>query len=387
MIEKEVSELRRQLRPDRSGISKVYGCYVNENRTIVSTFEQSLGLVTQEEAESYLGLLKKSLSGALGKNLHDVPFTNEQVMHGEAHALLCRLRDSRLEDAGARDELYQKVISCVSLGENYLILLAHNAYDVPYRGKDDLSGDSEDVFSHILCSICPVKKTKPGLGYDYQQQVFCSIAGSWLVSPPQLDFLFPAFDDRTTNLYSALCYTRSDDDAHEAFLQTIFQAEALKPAMEQRRSFESVLSGALEEECSMTVVQAVHEQLSDMIQLHKESRVPEPLFVPRTAIEEVLEDCGVSEQHLDAFQKQFDETFGAGQAVSPKNIIDSRRFDIQTPGVTIHVKPEARALVQTKTIDGIHYIMIRAEDNVEVSGVNIRFEPEQPAGQTEPSPS
>ena len=131
MIEKEVSELRRQLRPDRSGISKVYGCYVNENRTIVSTFEQSLGLTTQEESEAYLGLLKKSLSGTLGKNLLDIPFSNEQVMHGEAHALLMKLRDSRLEDADARNTFYQKVISCVSLGENYLILIAHNAYDVP----------------------------------------------------------------------------------------------------------------------------------------------------------------------------------------------------------------------------------------------------------------
>ena len=378
MIEKEVSELRRQLRPDRSGISKVYGCYVNENRTIVSTFEQSLGLTTQEESEAYLGLLKKSLSGTLGKNLLDIPFSNEQVMHGEAHALLMKLRDSRLEDADARNTFYQKVISCVSLGENYLILMAHNAYDVPYRGKDDLelSDGSEDVFSHIICSICPVKKSKPGLGYDYQQQSFCTIAGNWLVSPPQLGFLFPAFADRTTNLYNSLCYTRSDDDAHEEFISTIFQAEAPKPAMEQRRSFETVLSASLEEECSMEVVQAVHEQLSDLIQMHKESKVPEPLMINRETVEEVLEDCGVSEQHLDAFQEQFDAAFGAGQTVSPKNIIDNRRFDIKTTGVTIQVKPEARDLIQTKTIDGIKYILIRAEDNVEVSGVTIQFEPE-----------
>ena len=117
--------------------------------------------------------------------------------------------------------------------------------------------------------------------------------------------------------------------------------------------------------------------------MHKESKVPEPLMIDRQTIEEVLEDCGVSEQRLDAFQEQFDVAFGAGQTVSPKNIIDNRRFDIKTTGVTIHVKPEARDLVQTKTIDGIKYIMIRAEDNVEVSGVTIQFEPERTAEQTE----
>ena len=120
----------------------------------------------------------------------------------------------------------------------------------------------------------------------------------------------------------------------------------------------------------------MHEQFSDLIQMHKESKVPEPLMINRETVEEVLEDCGVSEQHLDAFQEQFDAAFGAGQTVSPKNIIDNRRFDIKTTGVTIQVKPEARDLIQTKTIDGIKYILIRAEDNVEVSGVTIQFEPE-----------
>lgn len=382
MIEKEIAELRRQLRPDRTGIAKVYGCYVNENRTIVSTFEQSLGLTTQEETEAYLSLLKKSLSGTLGKNLRDIAFRNEQVMNGEEHALLMKLRSSALEDSDALQTFYNRVISCVSFDENYLILIAHSAYDVPYRGRDDLDLEdgSDDVFSHLICSICPVKKSKPGLGYDYQQQAFCTISGDWLVSPPQLGFLFPAFDDRKTNLYNALCYTKSTDDAHEAFIDTIFHTAVPQPAAEQKRSFESVLSRSLENECSMEVVQTVHEQLSDMIQMHKESKVPEPLLIHRSAVEEVLEDCGVSEKHLDAFNEQFDAAFGEDRPVSPRNIIDNRRFEVKSSNVTIQVKPEARDLVQTRTIDGIRYILIRAEDDVEVNGVSIQFDEPVAAG-------
>ena len=385
MNEKEVSELRRQLRPDRCNIAKVYGCYVNEDRTIISTFEQSLGLTTQEESEAYLGLLKKSLSGTLGKNLVDIAFSNEQVMNGAEHALLMQLRSSALTDSDALQSFYEKVISCVSFDAKYLILIAHNAYDVPYRGKDDLELDdgSEDVFSHLICSICPVKQTKPGLGYDYNQHMFCTFAGDWLVSAPQLGFLFPAFDDRSTNLYNALCYTKSADDAHEEFIDTIFHTQAPKPADEQKRDFESVLSNALEEECSIEVVQAVHEQLSNLIDMHKESKVPEPLMIHRDAVEEVLEDCGISDKRMDAFCEKFDTTFGADQAVSPKNIIDNKRFDIKTSNVTIHVKPEARDLVQTKTIDGIKYIMIRAEESVEVNGVNIQFESDAAASAVE----
>lgn len=381
MNEKEIAELRRQLRPDRNNITRVYGCYVNENRSVVSTFSQSLGLTTLEETEAYLSLLKKSLSGTLGKNLIDIAFSNQQVLGGEEHALLMKLRDSKLEDADALQAFYDKVISCVALEQNYLILLAHNAYDVPYRAKDDVELDdsAEEMYSHIICSICPVKKTKPGLGYDYNEQAFHTFAGDWLVSPPQLGFLFPAFDDRSTNLYNALCYSKHTDDTPLPFIETIFHTEVSKPAEEQKRSFEAVLSNSLEEECSMEVVQAVHEQLTNMIDMHKESKVPEPLMIHKEAVEDVLGDCGVSAEHREAFCKQFEEEFGEDASVNPRNIIDDKRFDVKLPEVTVHVKPEARDLLQTRVIDGIKYILIRAEDNVEVNGVSIQFEPEKAA--------
>lgn len=375
MNEKEIAELRRQLRPDRNNITRVYGCYVNENRSIVSTFSQSLGLAAQEEMEAYLNLLKKSLSGTLGKNLVDIAFSNQQVLDSEEHGLLMQLRETKLEDPDLLQRFYDKVISCVSLEENYLILIAHNTYDVPFKAKDDVElEDSSEVYSYLLCSIAPVKKTKPGLGYDYNEQQFHTFAGDWLVSPPQLGFLFPAFDDRSTNLYNALCYTKNTDDTATPFIETLFHTEVPKPAAEQKLSFDSVLSNSLEEECSMEVVQAVHEQLSNLIDMHKESKVPEPLMIHREIVEDVLDDCGVSEPRREAFREQFDQEFGADQTVNPKNIIDNRHFDVKLPDVTIKVKPEARDLVQTKVIDGIKYILIRAEDSVEVNGVSIQFE-------------
>lgn len=375
MNEKEIAELRRQFRPDRNNITRVYGCYVNENRSIVSTFSQSLGLATQEETEAYLNLLKKALSGTLGKNLMDIAFSNQQVLGSEEHGLLMQLRETKLEDAELLQRFYNKVISCISLEENYLILIAYNTYDVPFKAKDDIElDDSSEVYSYLVCSIAPVKKTRPGLGYDYNEQQFHTFAGDWLVSPPQLGFLFPAFDDRSTNLYNALCYTKNTDDTATPFIETIFNTDVPKPASEQKLGFDTVLSNALEDECSMEVVQAVHEQLSNLIDMHKESKIPEPLMIHREIVEDVLDDCGVSEPHREAFREQFDQEFGADQMVNPKNIIDNRHFDVKLPNVTIKVKPEARDLVQTKVIDGIKYILIRAEDNVEVNGVNIQFE-------------
>lgn len=378
MNEKEVSELKRLFRKDRCTITKVYGCYVNENKSVIAKLEQSLGLTTEEEMESYLNLLKKSLSGTLGRNLLDIEFSNQQVMEGAEHALLMKLRETKLQDESLRDQLYQKIIDSVYFEENYLILLAYNAYDVPYKAKDDVELDdsSIEVYSHIICSICPVKQAKPGLGFDYSDHEFKTLVGNHLVNNPEIGFLFPTFDDRSTNIYNALCYTRKLDDSHESFVEAVFNTEVPKSAMEQKQSFEAALTHSLGEDCSMEVVQAVHDQLSTMIAEHKESKVPEPLKIDKTTVDSVLADCGVSEEHRSSFGEKFDEEFGEDKAVSPANLIDAKKFEVKLPQVKISVKPEAIDLVRTKVIDGIKYIMIRAEDDVEVNGVNIQFEEE-----------
>ena len=69
MNQKELNELRRRFRPERSGITHVYGCFVNGSREVVAETEVSLGMSGKEEQEMYLGLLKKTLSGTLGRNL------------------------------------------------------------------------------------------------------------------------------------------------------------------------------------------------------------------------------------------------------------------------------------------------------------------------------
>ena len=77
MNEKEVAEIRRRFRPDKSNITHIRGCYVNDKREIVSEFDQSLTLMPQEEGEKMLTLLKRALSGTLGKNLVDITFATQ----------------------------------------------------------------------------------------------------------------------------------------------------------------------------------------------------------------------------------------------------------------------------------------------------------------------
>ncbi|MBR2080986.1 MAG: DUF4317 family protein, partial [Oscillospiraceae bacterium] len=42
----------------------IYGCYVNDRKEIISEFKQSTGIMPENEAEKYFGLLKRTLSGS-----------------------------------------------------------------------------------------------------------------------------------------------------------------------------------------------------------------------------------------------------------------------------------------------------------------------------------
>ncbi|MEG0542353.1 MAG: DUF4317 family protein, partial [Angelakisella sp.] len=174
MNEKEIAEIRRRFRPDKNNISHICGCYVNEKREIVSQFNQSLPLMPQDEAEKLLAILKRTLSGTLEKNLIDITFDTKQVVDSEEHRLLMALKKSSLKDEAAVQTLFQRIIETLALDGNYLVLLAHDTYDVPYRSKDGERQDdaSSEVFSYILCSICPIKTTKPALSFHLYDNTF-----------------------------------------------------------------------------------------------------------------------------------------------------------------------------------------------------------------------
>jgi len=374
MNQKELGELRRRFRLEKSAISRIYGCYVNSSKEIISDLDEPLGTMPEEEAEKYLGLLKKALSGTMGKNLIDIVFSTQQVMESEEHKLLSILRSTNLKDGQVRRAFYDKVIQTLDMGEsNYLILLACDAYDVPHRSKDDqVQADaSEEVFTYIVCAICLVKDGKLELGYFSGENEFHGSLAKQIVSAPELGFLFPAFDDRSANIYNALFYSRKADELHQEFIDTVFHTEPPMSAAEQREAFQSALSEALEEDFGIAVVQAVHEQLREKIEAHKESKDPEPLQVTAQDVGAILQSCGVPEERVAYFREKCDEQFGGSAALTPANLIDSKRFEVKTEDVTISVDPEHSYLVETRIIDGKPYILIPASDGVEVNGMTV----------------
>ena len=381
MNQKELNELRRRFKPDRTAISKVYGCYVNSSRQIISYVDAPLGLLSQEEQEMYLNLLKKSLSGTLGRNLIDIEFSTRQVADSDEHRLLQTLRQTELQDPNARESLYRRIIDAIDMGESsYLILLAADTYDVPHRSRDDqeVPDGSDTVFRYFVCAICPVKDPTLALQYSDQDKEFRGSSTGHIALPPVLGFLFPAFDDRSANIYNALFYSKDTAQLHQEVIDAVFRVqEAPMSPQEQQNLFTSALTETLEKDCSYDVVQAVHEQLRGRIQEHKESRDPEPLTLSVREVGDVLTGSGVPEEKVEAFQDQCRRQYGQDAALNPRNIIEAGKFQIATPEVKITVPPEYSYMVETRIIDGRRFILIPADDGVEVNGVSVSIPNEE----------
>ena len=375
MNTKEIGEIRRRQRRDRSNITALYGCYVGENKQIITEFQQSVGMMPENEAEKYFAVLRRTLGGTLGKNLIDISFQTSQVAGSAEHKLLMDLRASKLSNDEARHAFYQKTVESLDLEESYLILLGCDSYDVPFKGGDGqtFSDNSEDVYTYLICAICPVKQSKANLHYVPEEKLFHDGNMANIVSAPELGFLFPAFDGRATNIYNALYFNKSPKENHQSFADAIFSVTVPMPASQQKQSFEALLSTTLGEECTFDVVQTVHDEICQQIALHKESKLPEALLIDKEQVKATLESCGVSEQHIAKFSVDYDEAFGVEAQVHPTNVIDHKNIELKTPDVIIKVAPDRSDLIETRVIGGVKYILINAEEEVTVNGVSIHI--------------
>lgn len=371
MTERELREIKRRFRPEKSNIPKIVGCIVNQNKVIVSKISQGLSYTDSAAAEKLLAVMKKTLCGSIGTNLTDISFSTKAVSDGEEHKLLMELRKSRLSDDAVLEKFYSKVVESVNFEESYAILLANDLYDVFTKSADGESSDSNEVFSYIVVAICPIKNSPETLAFRETDSLFHICGTTAELLSPELGFMFPAFDDRKTNIYNALYYTRSIAESYGEFTKNIFGSEPPMPPKAQKAAFSDCLVSSLGEECTLQVIRSIHKQTEEMKEAHKESKIPEPLTVTKSTVKLMLENCGVEEEKIEKATTEFENAFGINAEISPKNIISSNKFEVKTPEISIKATPEGRDLISRQTINGSDYLLIKINGGVEINGISL----------------
>ena len=278
-------------------------------------FGQAFLALPEEEMFKYFEILRKALSGTLGKNLLNLEFPLSAEWTGDgaaadtasvgadspeataegsapegtglgngsaadalnAHGLLLRLRDSKLKDDALLEEYFDRIIENYEFVGNYLILLVHDVYDVPGRASDgmDMEDASDEIYEYILACICPVELSKPGLSYNPEENAFQNRVRDWVVSLPDTGFLFPSFNDRSADIHSLLYYSKNPEELQEGFVDRLFGCPLPLSAGDQKETFQTLIEDTLGEDCSIEMVRDIHERFTELAQENKEA--PEPV--------------------------------------------------------------------------------------------------------------
>ncbi len=374
MVKPELNEIKKQFTPRTCSVSRICGCYVDGDKNIKSTFGESFYSIPEEETFKYFEIIRKTLSGTVGKTALNLEFPLEEEASGGKQEFLLRLRDSKLKDDALLNEFYDRVIESYDYVGNYLILLITDTYDIPNKTSDRiLNADASDlVYDYILCAICPVNLSKPGLSYDASAGEFHNRIRDWVVELPDAGFLFPAFNDRETDIHALMYYIRNSEEMFDNFVSSVIGARLSLTAKTQKEVFRTVIAQTLGDENDYETLQSIHENLTELETEHKNKEIAEPLKLDKREVKKLFESSGVDDEKLSNFDHIYDEIAGEETALYADNLHNRKAYEVKTPSVVVKVDPERSDLVQTRVIDGKKCLVIEITDQVEVNGVEVR---------------
>ena len=328
MNKKEVLELKRRFKKEAATFTRVCGCYVDGNHNKVCKFGNTFLNLEEDEFYKYLEIANKALSGTIGNNLLELKFPIEEEEVGGRQHILMALRASKLEDENLLDTFYDLVIDTYDHAGNYLIVLFHDAYDVMTRTKDNNNLDeSEEVYEYPICAICPVDLSKPGLGFLEEEHRIGPRVRDWVVGAVDTAFLFPAFNDRSTDIHSTLFYTKNTKEPHSEFMANGLGCGIERTATEQKMAFHSIVRNVLgaEDEHTDDVLLDLQQNLSDMIDEYAETHDDDEdvFLLDKEVVTKLLADSDISEEKAAKIEKSVDEAFGE-KPPAAENVIDSK---------------------------------------------------------------
>ena len=371
MDKKAIAEIRKLMTLKNCRIDKIRGCYVDENREIVTEIRDTFLALEESTVEKYCEIFRQTLSGKPGKNLFNLKFPLAEEEAGGRQDLLYRLQKSGLDDSTLLRAFVDRVIETAQFPDKYLILLAHGLYDIPGRTSDgiDMEDASDYVYDFILCSICPVILLKEGLCYDPDKMCFLDRRSDWAVQRPDAGFLFPAFNDRGSDIHQLLYFVRRPDELHPELSDDLLGCPMPLPEEDQRGVFKKVVEATLGRDCDFENVKNIHEAIGQLVEQEKDSG--EPPQIEKVQLRRILYENGAPEESLDLFDAAFDDAVGEGGSLMAENAAETKKLEIKTPSLRITVKAEMADMIKTRFIDGIEYLTIPVADDIEVNGIRI----------------
>ena len=93
MTRQEIGEIKKLFTQNNCSITRICGCYVDGEKNKKTELRQAFLALPEEEMFKYFEILRKNLSGSLGRNLLTLDFPLASESQGGPQEFLLRLRD------------------------------------------------------------------------------------------------------------------------------------------------------------------------------------------------------------------------------------------------------------------------------------------------------
>lgn len=375
MNNSDVLEIRKRFKKEKTTVGRVTGCYVTGADKQIKTYIDT-DFVDLEEAEQfkYIEIIKKGLSGVLNKNLLSLKFKDEAQGAGGQQQSLLALKNSELKNKEMLDAFYQQIIDTYYYVGNYLILLIHDVYDVMTKTEDKMALDeSEEVYSYILCCICPVNLSKPGLSYHEEENKIANRNRDWVVDMPDAAFLYPAFNDRSSDVNEVLYYVKNIEEMHSEFIDNVLGCIETVPSTVEKEIFNQIVEEVINDAPgydTFEVVRSINSRLNDMA----ENMVfGEPMTIEKDDMVDLMVKSGLKEEHIPIVEEKFEKAAGEDVKLHLDNVREKKNFEVKSEDMKIQVKSEAADIVEIRVIDGRKCLVIPMNSDIEVNGIMKRI--------------
>lgn len=371
MNKKEVLEIKKLFTKERFCIHKICGCYVNSEKEKVFMSENAFLSLPEEEIHKYLDIFRKSLSGSIGKNLINLEFPSEQEKNGGVQQQLLYLRDSELKNQEAIAAFYDRIIELYDEPDHYYINLIYGSYDVPGKSSDGLTSDEpgEDVYNYILCCICNMHLSKPGLCYAVKEECIKDRFRDRIMNVPEVAFLFPAFNDRCADIHNILYYSKNAKILDPNMIHGLLKCKIPNTAQEQQKSLNSVIHEVFSDHCDFETVCSISDCLTDLeADYEAKGEIPS---VDKQELEKIFEKCGANSEQLQNFSEIYADGFGEQDEVIISNVTNPKTLDIKTADISIKVNKNRTDLTEMGEYNGRKCMVVYLDGRVTVNGVDI----------------
>lgn len=403
MNKKEISEIKKQFKMDNENmvINNVGVYYINKENEIICScirrFANQNDMINgqpcsdkywgQLDEEKFLEIFKKTLSGQIGKSLVEYNFPNKLLLEkNNCYTKLLSIMNDELQNKQEIDKYISFLAEQLNRNEEYVICLTSCLYSLPNKDingfkvtDDDLCINSED-YSFILVSICPLKLTEIGLYYNSKDKVIeHKNNDEKIVSAPISGFLFPAFNNRSTDINSVLVYNKKFKEPELTLIKNVLGCEFIMDSEEEKNKFNIIITKIItgKDDTNIAIdyntAQNIHTIISEKIAVSAlDTELP---TINKNELRNILERSGVSSSKLERYDEIYSEVIGNEDvALKAVNVINASKLDIKSPDIVINVKPEKTDKVTAKEINGKRCLIIELDENIEINGLNVKLQ-------------